>query len=156
MDVVPGSDIQRAVESDCSPPNSRTNYLYQVEPINCVENREDDMFEYGDQLNDSLLKTEGQGPTVSELLANSYCRNTGDLFFDFQVENQKKSCSLHAIEDNDINEPRLTSANSLSIVDLTESESPNTGREGALSFSEPAWLEGEEETMALWVKVFKV
>ncbi|XP_057416486.1 histone-lysine N-methyltransferase SUVR5-like isoform X2 [Lotus japonicus] len=151
--VLPCSDTQRAVESDRSQLNLGTSYLYQEEPINCVENREDDMFEYGGQLNDSLLKkTEGRGPTVSEILANSYCQNAGALVFDSQVENQEKPCSLHAIADNDINEPRLTSENSLSMVDLIENESPNTGREGALSFSEPAWLEGEEETMALWVK----
>jgi hypothetical protein len=53
-----------------------------------------------------------------------------------------------------INERYLTSENSLSAVDTIESESPNNGREGDLSFSEPKWLEGDE-SVALWVKVTK-
>lgn len=43
--VLPCSDTQRAAESDRSQLNLGTSYLYQEEPINCAENREDDMFE---------------------------------------------------------------------------------------------------------------
>lgn len=161
MEVLPCSGVQYAGESDCPQQSSGTAFVYQGEP-NCPENGE--LVKLGnDRLNDSLLKMEGpqmvrqgQGQrTTCELLTNSDCQCSGASGCDCQVEDQKESCSFHEIEDDEINEPCLTSENTRFIVDTIEGESPNNSREGELSFSEPTWLKGDE-SVALWVKVCNV
>ena len=158
MEVLPCSGVQYAGESDCPQQGSGTAFAYQGLP-NCPENSEQAKLE-DCRLNDSLLQTEGpqierqaQGQqTVCELLTNSNCQCCGASCCDCQVGDQKESSISHDVEDDEINEPCLTSENSLCIVDTIESESPNNSREGDFSFSEPTWLEGGEP-VALWVKV---
>ncbi|KAK7263044.1 hypothetical protein RJT34_30628 [Clitoria ternatea] len=150
MEVLPCSGAQCAGESDCSQLSSGAAFVYQGEP-NCPENGDHD-----DRRKDSLLK---EGPaierhgqmqqTVCELLSKSDCQCGGASCCDCQVEWKKESCSLHCVEDDEINE--FCFENSFSIVDTIESESPNNGREGELSFTEPTWLKGDE-SVALWVK----
>lgn len=160
MEVFPCSGVPYAGESDCSQPNPGITYVYKGEP-NWPENGEQVNLE-DDQLNDSLLKMEGpkverqgqmQQQIACELFTNSDCQYNGASCCDNLVEDQKESCSLHDAEDDEINEPCLTSENSLSIVDVIESESPNNNREGELSFPDPTWLE-EDKSVALWVKVY--
>lgn len=138
-------------------PCSGTAFVYQGEP-NCPVNG-DQVKLADDRLNESSNKMEapqierqGEGKqTVCDLLNNSDCQCIGASCCDCQVEDKKEYCGFHDFE-HVINEPCLTSVNSLSVVDTIESESPNSSREGDLSFSEPVWLEGDG-SVALWVKV---
>jgi hypothetical protein len=150
MEVLPCSGVQYAGESDCPQRNSETTFVYQEE-FNCPENSEHAKLVDG-QPCDSLhnmqgieIDKQGEGThNVGDLLINSNC----------QVDDQKDYVGFHDFDEDMINERYLTSENSLSVVDTIESESPNNGREGDLSFSEPKWLEGDE-SVALWVKVTK-
>ncbi|KAK2372790.1 histone-lysine N-methyltransferase SUVR5 [Trifolium repens] len=146
MEVLPCSGVQYAGESDCPQRNSETTFVYQEE-FNCPENSEHAKLVDG-QLSESLhmqgieIDRQGEGThNVGDLLINSNC----------QVVDQKDYGGFHDFDEDMINERYLTSENSLSAVDTIESESPNNGREGDLSFSEPKWLEGDE-SVALWVK----
>ncbi|KAI4314897.1 hypothetical protein L6164_027760 [Bauhinia variegata] len=157
MEVLPSSGVQYAGESDCPRQSSETDFVYQGEhnhPVNGEQVKMED-----GQLNDASVDVEGhqierQGEgqeTVGEFLINSDCQCSGASCCDCQVEDQKEPCGFHDFEDDQINEPCLTSDNSLPIVDTIESESPNNTGEGELSHSEPTWLEGDE-SVALWVK----
>ncbi|KAL4314282.1 histone-lysine N-methyltransferase SUVR5 isoform X1 [Arachis ipaensis] len=156
MEVLPCSGVQCTGESDRPQQNPGTAFLYQGEP-NYPENGQ--QVKFGDsQLNELSHKMEGsqiekQGEekwTVCHLSTNSDVQCSRDSGCGFQGEDQKEDSALDDLDDDLINEPCLTSENSLLVVDTIESESPNN-REGDLSFSEPKWLEGDEP-VALWVK----
>lgn len=157
MEVLPCSGVQYAGESDCPQRSSGTAFVYQEEP-NCPENVEQAKLADG-QLNGSLhnmqeLEIERRddgSQNVSDLLTNSNCQCNGASYCNCQGEEQKNYGGFHDFDEDMINERYLTSENSLSVVDTIESESPNNGREGDLSFSEPKWLEGDA-SVALWVK----
>lgn len=63
---------------------------------------------------------------------------------DFRDENANRQ--------NDCKEPCFMSENSHIFVDIIESESPDRKR-GELSHSETRWLDGNDVSMAVWVKV---
>jgi len=152
MEVLPCSGVQYAGESDCNQQSSGTAFVYQEEP-NCAENSEQVKLAAAAQLNESSHKM--QGPQIERqcgLSTNSDCQCIGASCCDCQVDDQNDYCGLHDFEEDIINEPCLTSDNSISVVDTIESESPNNSREGDLSCSEPKWLEGDG-SVALWVKV---
>ncbi|RYQ80435.1 hypothetical protein Ahy_Scaffold1g106850 isoform B [Arachis hypogaea] len=156
MEVLPCSGVQCTGESDRPQQSPGTAFLYQGEP-NYPENGQQVKFGDG-QLNELSHKMEGsqiekQGEekwTVCHLSTNSDVQCSRDSGCGFQGEDQKEDSALDDLDDDLINEPCLTSENSLLVVDTIESESPNN-REGDLSFSEPKWLEGDEP-VALWVK----
>ncbi|QCD90972.1 histone-lysine N-methyltransferase SUVR5 isoform X1 [Vigna unguiculata] len=144
------SGVQYAGESDCTQQSSGTAFVYQEEP-NCAENGEQDKL-VAARLNESSHKM--QGPQIERqggLSTNSDCQCIGASCCDCQVDDQNEYCGFHDFEEDIINEPCLTSDNSISVVDTIESESPNNSREGDLSCSEPKWLEGDG-SVALWVK----
>lgn len=155
MEVLSCSGVQYAGESDCPQQSSGTSFVYQGEP-HCPENGERVDLEDG-QLNGSLPKTEGSQlerqsegqETVGELSFNPDLQCNGASSCDCQVVDQKESSGL---DEDEMDEPCLTSENSISFVDTIESESPNNSRDGELPLSEPTWLEGDE-SVALWVKV---
>ncbi|KAK7252873.1 hypothetical protein RIF29_37126 [Crotalaria pallida] len=157
MEVLPNPGGQYAGESGCTQQSSGTALVYQVEP-NCQVNGEQVRLAER-QLNESSTKMEGpqierQGEgkqTVCDLSNNLDGQCVGASCYDCEVEDQKEYCDFHDFEEDMINEPCLASENTLSVVDTIESESPNNNREGDLSLSEPAWLEGDG-TVALWVK----
>ncbi|KAL5557205.1 hypothetical protein UlMin_039441 [Ulmus minor] len=99
----------------------------------------------------------GDRGTVDDMQTSEGCCNGASR--DSQVHGQKSCCGLNsydhdddgANEQNDCAENSLASENCHLIVDTIENELPNGNREGELSFSEPAWLEGDE-SIALWVK----
>lgn len=159
MEVLPCSGVQYVGESDCPQRSSGTVFVYQEEP-NCPANGEQPKL-VDCQLNESSHRmqgpeTERQGEgtqTICDLSTNSDCQCDGASCYDCQGE--KEYFGFHDFEEDMINERCLTSENSLSVVDTIESESPNNGREGDLSFSEPKWLQGDG-SVALWVKVTNV
>lgn len=160
MEILPCSGVQYAGESDCPQRGSGTAFVYQEEP-NCPENVEQAKLVDG-QLNGSLhnmqeleIERRDDGTqNVADLLTNSNCQCNGASCCNCQGEDQKGYGGFHDFDEDMINERYLTSENSLSVVDTIDSESPNNGREGDLSFSEPKWLEGDA-SVALWVKVTK-
>ncbi|XP_058760231.1 histone-lysine N-methyltransferase SUVR5-like isoform X1 [Vicia villosa] len=157
MEVLPCSGVQYAGESDCPQRGSETTFIYQEEP-SCPENAEHAKLA-DDPLNESLHNM--QGPeiemqddgtqNVCAPLTNSNCQCNGASCCDCQAEDQKNYSGFVDFDDEMMNERYLTSENSLAVHDTIENESPNNGREGDLSFSEPQWLEGDE-SVALWVK----
>ncbi|KAI4327534.1 hypothetical protein L6164_019983 [Bauhinia variegata] len=136
MEVLPCSGVQYAGESDCPQP-------VNGEQVKLKDGRPNE---------GHRIERQGEGQeTVGDLSINSDCQCGVASCPYCQGEDQKESCGFHDFEDDEINEPCLTSENSLPIVDTIESESPNNIREGELSLSEPTWLEGDE-SVALWVK----
>lgn len=158
MEVLPCSGVQYAAESDCPQKNSGTSFVYQGEST-YAKNDEGVELEDG-QLNGSTPKREGpqtekQGEgreTVGEVSANPDWQCSEASCCDCPVVNQKESSDFHGFDEDEIDEPCLTSENTVPFLDTIESESPNNSKDGELPLSEPTWLEGDE-SVALWVKV---